>query len=106
VNKVFDVAWSIKEQREKRLSTPEFNRFMEDLTLRHPPPFHGGNGKVYYGTQIDVSPPRFALFVNKSEFFSRNYLRYLNNRIRDEYSFEGTVIRIALREKSRGSVRN
>jgi len=106
VNKVFDVAWNIKEQREKRVSTPEFNRFMEDVTRRRPPPYHGGNGKIYYGTQIDVGPPRFALFVNKSEFFSRNYLRYLNNRIRDEYSFEGTVIRIALREKTRGSVPN
>ena len=104
VNKVFELAWHIKEEREKRLPTADFNRFIEDLCRRHPPPYHDGTGKIYYGTQIDVAPPRFALFVNKAAFFSRNYLRYLNNQIRDEYSFEGTVIRIDLREKKRGSV--
>ena len=106
VSKVFEVSWRIKEEREKRLATPEFNRFVEEVSRRHPPPYHGGTGKIYYGTQIDVSPPRFALFVNKAEFFSRNYLRYLNNRIRDEYSFTGTVIRIDLHEKKRGRVAN
>ncbi|MGD8415150.1 MAG: ribosome biogenesis GTPase Der [Candidatus Latescibacterota bacterium] len=106
VSKVFELAWHIKEQREKRLPTPEFNRFIEAVSEKHPPPYHGGTGKIYYGTQIDVCPPRFALFVNKAAFFSRNYLRYLNNRIRAEYSFEGTVVRIALREKARGSVPN
>jgi len=104
VSKVFDVAWRIKEEREKRLPTAEFNRFIEEVSRRQPPPYHGGTGKIYYGTQIDVAPPRFALFVNKAAFFSRDYLRYLNNRIRDEYSFEGTVIRIDLHEKKRGRV--
>jgi GTP-binding protein len=106
VSKVFELAWRIKEEREKRLPTPDFNRFIEDVSRRHPPPYHGGTGKIYYGTQINVAPPRFALFVNKAAFFSRNYLRYLNNRIRDEYSFEGTVIRIDLREKKPRGVTN
>ncbi len=103
VNKVFEMAWKIKEEREKRLATAEFNRFIEDVSRRHPPPYYNGNGKIYYGTQISVAPPKFALFVNKSAFFSRNYLRYLNNQIRYAYSFEGTVIRIALQEKKRGA---
>jgi GTP-binding protein len=104
VNKVFEMAWRIKEQREKRLSTSEFNRFVEEITRRNPPPYHGGNGKIYYGTQVDITPPTFSLFVNKAEYFGRNYLRYLNNQIRAEYDFQGTVIRIKLVEKKRGSV--
>jgi GTP-binding protein len=103
VNKVFEMAWSIKEEREKRLATAEFNRFVEDITGRYPPPYHGGNGKIYYGTQVGVSPPTFSLFVNKAAFFGRNYLRYLNNQIREAYSFQGTVIRIKLNEKKRRS---
>jgi GTP-binding protein len=106
VERVFELAWRIKEAREKRLPTAEFNRFIEELSRRNPPPHHGGAGKIYYGAQVDVAPPKFALFVNKTEFFGRNYLRYLNNRIRDEYSFEGTVIRIDLREKNRGREAN
>lgn len=104
VSKVFEMAWRIKEEREKRLTTSEFNQFIEGISRRHPPPYHGGTGKIYYGTQIDVAPPTFALFVNKAGFFERNYLRYLNNRIRETYSFQGTVIRINLVEKKRGSV--
>jgi GTP-binding protein len=106
VSRVFEAAWRVKEQREKRVATADFNRFIAEVSQRNPPPYHGGSGRIYYGTQINVAPPRFALFVNRSDFFDRNYLRYLNNRIRDEYSFEGTVIRIDLREKKRGKAAN
>ena len=99
VSNVFEMAWRIKETRETRLQTSEFNRFIEEAIRRYPPPHHGGTGKIYYGTQVDVAPPKFSLFVNKRQYFGRNYLRYLNNRIRDGYDFEGTVIRIDLVEK-------
>ncbi|MCK4774908.1 MAG: ribosome biogenesis GTPase Der, partial [Candidatus Krumholzibacteria bacterium] len=99
VSNVFEMAWRIKETRETRLQTSEFNRFIEEAIRRYPPPHHGGTGKIYYGTQVDVAPPKFSLFVNKRQYFGRNYMRYLNNRIRDGYDFEGTVIRIDLVEK-------
>lgn len=103
VGNVFPAAWKIKEEREKRIPTSEFNKFIETVCKSNPPPFQGGgNGKVYYGTQVDVAPPTFSLFVNKAAYFGRNYLRYLNNRIRETYSFEGTQIRIKLTEKKRG----
>lgn len=107
VGKVFTAAWKIKEEREKRISTGEFNKFIEDLGKRNPPSYHGGGtGKIYYGTQVDIAPPTFSLFVNKSAYFGRNYLRFLNNRIRDEYTFEGTIIRIKLMEKKRGGTKH
>ena len=58
----------------------------------------GGNGKVYFGTQIEKAPPTFMLSVNDPRFFARNYLRYLNNQIRQRYSFTGN--RIFIRTKS------
>jgi GTP-binding protein len=102
VNRILELAWDIKQTREKRIPTAEFNQFIGRATGEHPAPFYGGGtGKIYYGTQTDVSPPTFLLFVNKKAFFSRAYLRYLNNRLRKTYPFAGTVIRIKLNERRR-----
>jgi GTP-binding protein len=103
VNKVVETAWRVKEMREKRIPTADFNRFLETAVRSQPPPYHGGgNGKIYYGTQVEIAPPRFTMFVNKSAYFGRNYLRYLNNQIRRAFVFEGTLIRINLAEKKAG----
>lgn len=99
VSRLYPLAWRIKESREKRISTSEVNRFFEENTSQNPPPsYGGGNGKIYYATQVEVAPPTFNLSVNQRAFFGRSYLRFLNNRLRDRYGFEGTVIRIKLRE--------
>ncbi|UCG52987.1 MAG: ribosome biogenesis GTPase Der [Candidatus Latescibacterota bacterium] len=99
VSRIFTLAWRIKETREKRISTSEVNRFIEETTGRTPPPSHGGgNGKIYYATQAEVSPPTFSLSVNKRAYFGRSYLRFLNNRLREKFGFEGTLIRLRLKE--------
>ncbi len=99
VSKIFDLAWRIKESRENRVTTGELNRYIEELISRTPPPaYGGGNGRIYYISQVDTAPPVFNLSVNRSDFFSRSYLRFLNNKIRETYGFEGTVIRIKLRD--------
>jgi GTP-binding protein len=100
VAKVLESAWRVKEDRERRIPTSELNRFLTSLVQKTPPPYYGGgNGKVFYGTQIDVSPPTFTLFVNRAAHFGRYYLRFLNNRLREEFGFEGSVIRIELTER-------
>jgi GTP-binding protein len=100
ISKVIETAWRIKGEREKRIATADFNRFLEAVTQSNPPPYHeGGNGRVYYGTQVEITPPTFNLFVNRTRYFGRNYLRFLNNRIRDTFGFNGTLIRINLTEK-------
>ena len=63
--------------------------------------YGGGTGKIYYVTQVEISPPTIAMFVNKRAFFGRSYLRYLNNKVRERYGFEGTLIRIKLIEKEK-----
>ena len=100
LNRVIETAWRVKEQRERRIPTPEFNRFIEALVSRNPPPsYGGGNGKIYYGTQVETSPPRFSLFVNKHRYFGKNYVRFVGNQIRKAFEFDGTLIRVSLVEK-------
>ena len=102
VSRIVDLAWKVKESAARRIATSDVNRLIEATIAHTPPPAHGGgNGKIYYATQVDVSPPTFNFFVNKRAFFGRSYLRFLNNRLRDAYGFEGTLIRIKLVEKPR-----
>ncbi len=102
ISKVLEKAWEVKEQCEKRVPTAEFNDFLAAVIAGRQPPFYGGGtGKIYYGAQVEISPPTFTLFVNKTKYFGRNYLRYLNNQVRKAYGFSGTVVRIKLAEKKR-----
>jgi GTP-binding protein len=104
LSRIFPMSWKIKDFREKRIATSELNDFLEHVIRGTPAPwYHGGTGKIYYGTQVDVSPPQFTFFVNKREYFSRNYLRFLNNQLREQFTFEGTLIRIKLVERRRGA---
>lgn len=97
VTRVIETAWRIKEQRERRIPTSELNKFFARVVQQNPPPFHGGgNGKIFYATQVDVAPPTFTLFVNRASHFGRYYLRFLNNRMREAFGFEGTAIRLEL----------
>jgi GTP-binding protein len=99
VSRIFPTAWRIKEARNKRLATSVVNEFFQELADKNPPPsYAGGNGRIYYATQIEVAPPTFSLSVNKRAFFGRSYLRFLNNRLRERFGFEGTLLRLRLKE--------
>ncbi|HEU4929756.1 MAG TPA: ribosome biogenesis GTPase Der [Candidatus Krumholzibacteria bacterium] len=100
INTVLETAWRVREETHRRVPTSDLNRFLTKSTQRTPPPFHaGGNGKIFYGTQVDVAPPTFHLFVNRVAHFGRYYLRQLTNQLRNEYGFEGTDIRIELAQR-------
>jgi GTP-binding protein len=100
VDKVLETAWRIKEEREKRIPTAELNRVITKITAKNPPPFvAGGNGKIFYATQVDVAPPTITLFVNRANHFNRYYLRFLNNQLREAFGFEGSLIRIEMAER-------
>jgi len=100
VDKVIETAWRIKEEREKRIPTAELNRVLAKIVAKNPPPFHsGGNGKIFYATQVDVSPPTITLFVNRANHFNRYYLRFLNNQLREVFGFEGSLIRLEMAER-------
>ncbi|MGB9920802.1 MAG: ribosome biogenesis GTPase Der [Moorellales bacterium] len=84
----------------RRLPTAEVNRFFtEAVALTPPPQLAPKPAKLYYATQAGVYPPTFVLFVARSRCFTPAYLRHLEARLREAYDFEGTPLRLLVREK-------
>jgi GTP-binding protein len=103
IHRPLEEAWRVGEARAQRIPTAALNRTLQEAVQRRPPHFHaGGTGQLKYATQSDVKPPRFALFVNNPLYFDRSYIRYLNNALRDAYSFPGSVLRLELRPSPAG----
>jgi len=99
VNEILEIAAQIKEERFKRVKTSIFNEFLEQVIYKHPPTGNkkSHNPKIYYWTQADINPPKFVLTVNNPDHFHFSYKRYLENRIRDNFGFNGTPIIIEYR---------
>ena len=73
-----------------------------DAQMRNPAPnFNGGRIKIMYGSQVAVQPPTFVLFANNEEYMHFSYKRYIENRLRESFEFEGTPIRIICRTKTK-----
>ncbi len=85
-----------------RLSTGVLNDLIGDAVDDFPPPAQNGRRlKIYYGTQVSVQPPAFALFVNDEKLMNFSYERYLENYFRKSFDLSGTPIRFLLREKKK-----
>jgi len=100
VERILREARRVAEERYRRVPTADLNRVIVDAVRAHPPS-HVRNRlpKVFYATQAGVAPPTFVVFVNDPELIHFSYRRYLENRIRDEYGFLGTPIRLVLRAR-------
>jgi GTP-binding protein len=86
----------------QRVTTGELNRFFEGLVEHHPPSLYRGHPvKLYYITQASVRPPSFVLSVNHPEGVHFSYRRYLANRLREQFGFVGTPVRIFTRARSK-----
>jgi GTP-binding protein len=97
---VLETALLVYEEREKRVPTATLNRILQDAVAEHPPASKPGKWvKFYYITQADVSPPTFVIFVNDPENIHVTYKRYLENQIREQFSFAGTPIRLSFRSR-------
>lgn len=96
VDQVLPLALRVQEERLARLSTSKINDILQKAVDYQPPPSHAGRQlKIYYGTQVRSDPPTFVLFVNDPSLLHFSYMRYLENRIRAEYGFLGTPIKLA-----------
>ncbi len=101
VNQVLPLALRIQKERMARLGTSVFNRILMRAQDNHAPTSKTGRIlKIYYGTQVRSDPPTFMLYVNDPKLAHFTYLRYLDNRIRKEYPFSGTPIRLVLKARS------
>jgi len=99
LGRILETVWEVHEARQKRIGTSQLNDFLASVVAHQPPrPHQNGIGKIYYGAQVATAPPVFQLSVNEPRFFARNYLRYLNNRLRQEYGFAGTRIFVKLKK--------
>ena len=97
---VLQTARSVAEMRAMRVSTGQLNNLIQDaMMMNNPPSDKGRRLKIYYVTQVGVKPPLFSFQVNDRELMHFSYARYLENRIRDAYSFAGTSIKFVFRER-------
>jgi GTP-binding protein len=101
VGRIMPAVQEVYEARFKRIQTSELNKLMRDAVSRHPPPQKGGvRAKFFFATQASVDPPTIVFFINKPDWIHFSYQRYLENRIRENYPFPGTPIRLVFRARS------
>ena len=84
------------------MPTAQLNQVLSDAVSRHqPPPTKGHRPRFYYATQAAIEPPTFVLFASEADVVHFSYQRFLENRIRDAFGFEGAPLRLIFRERSR-----
>jgi GTP-binding protein len=100
VDQVLPLALQVQEERLARLSTGVLNRIIQNAQDSHQSPSRAGrNLRIYYATQVRSDPPTFMLYCNDPKLAHFSYLRFLENRIRQEYPFMGTPIRLVLKPR-------
>jgi GTP-binding protein len=101
VDNIMNAVRSVAENRSMRVPTGELNSLVQDAVMMHAPPSDKGKRlKIYYATQVGIRPPLFSFQINSRKLLHFSYSRYLENRIRSEYGFDGTSIKFVFREKA------
>lgn len=100
LDEVMRVATNIANIRAVRVPTGQLNSLIADaMMMKQPPSDKGKRLKIYYAAQVGIKPPLFSFQVNKRQLMHFSYSRYIENRIRDTFGFEGTSIKFVFREK-------
>ncbi|MDD4565787.1 MAG: ribosome biogenesis GTPase Der [Eubacteriales bacterium] len=100
LNHVIDMVKYVSEKRALRVPTGQLNSLIADaVMMKQPPSDKGRRLKIYYATQVGVKPPLFSFKINDRELMHFSYSRYLENKIREGFGFEGTSIKFVFREK-------
>ena len=102
VGRVLEAAIDIWAERRRRIPTGELNRVLLQATERTPPPaVRGRRPKLYYATQAAIAPPTFVFFASDAASVHFSYRRYLENRLRETFGFDGTPIRLVFRDRAK-----
>ncbi|WP_048602330.1 ribosome biogenesis GTPase Der [Rubeoparvulum massiliense] len=100
VLKILPVVQHVSENHAMRISTSMLNDLVADAVISTPTPSDKGKRlRINYVTQVSVKPPTILFFVNEPELMHFSYLRYLENQIRQTFSFDGTPLRLLVRKK-------
>ena len=98
---LLDTVLAIWAERNKRIPTAKLNDAVERAIANHQPPSRRGRHlNILYATQVAVNPPTIAYFVNDPTLMVTTYERYLENRLREEFGFQGTAIKFVTRARS------
>jgi len=101
-DQILPTALRVQEERLVRIPTSELNRIVRDAVAEHPPTSQGNHLlKINYATQVRTDPPTFLFHVNDPDLVHFSYERYLENRLRAQYSFLGTPLRLSFRKKNK-----
>ena len=101
VSRVTALVKYVAEQQSMRIKTSILNELIRDAISVNPPPMHRGRQlKILFMTQVDIRPPKFILFVNDPELMHFSYLRFIENKLREHFGFEGTPLRLIVRKRN------
>jgi GTP-binding protein len=108
VGRILERARLLSQTAERRISTAELNRWLQDCVSRHEPAMAQRGSrrrplKFFYATQSTVRPPTFVLFCTEPESVQNSYRRFLENRLRERFDFKGIPIRLRLRPRTRSA---
>ena len=97
---IYKLVAHVQDQRNMRITTGMLNDILGEAMMRTQPPSDKGKRlKIYYMTQNAVAPPTFVLFCNSIELFHFSYQRYIENCLRETFGFEGTPIKMIIKQK-------
>ena len=101
VHNLFPLIDEVYDYSQTRVPTALLNEVISDAQITTPPPAHNGKKlKINYASQVAIAPPTFVLFVNDEQLLHFSYRRYLENKLRDAFDFNGNPIRIIARKKN------
>lgn len=105
VEKILSLAEKALSNSNKRITSGKLNELMLDAVMAsEPPSMNGKRLKINYVTQVSVAPPTFVFFVNEENLMHFSYKRYIENCIRKAFDFDGTPIKIVVREKEEDEI--
>ena len=100
IDNVINMAKYVAETRAMRVPTGQLNALLQDaMMMKQPPSDKGRRLRIYYVTQVGIKPPLFSFKINSRPLMHFSYARYLENKVREGFGFEGTSIKFVFREK-------
>ncbi|MFZ2642579.1 MAG: ribosome biogenesis GTPase Der [Verrucomicrobiia bacterium] len=102
LSRLISAVHGVDHQLSQSITTGLLNRNMADaISARHPPARSGHRLKFFYATQVGTRPPHLLLFVNRPDLFTSSYRKYLSDRLRAAFGFQGCPIVISARARER-----
>ena len=102
IQTLFPLIDEVYDESTKRIATNVINEVVLDAQAMTPAPTHNGQRlRIYYASQVAIQPPTFILFVNDPDLLHFSYKRYIENKLREAFGFNGTPIHIIARKREK-----